>query len=222
MEEELFSEDVVKFNHPLTFIAAGPSNSGKSQIFFNLIRYRNEMFNSEVPLKVLYNLPPGHRIEVPMDVRNDKDVKFGEGIPDFTLINSPTLLILDDLAGSFTDEVLECYTRFSHHKSISICVAVHNLFMTVKKNSSIFRTISLNTSVFLITRNLRDKRQIGVFASQLMPSHAKAIVDIYEKCTAKPYGYLCVNVSQTSNEKFKFRTNIFPCDFPYQNIVYIL
>lgn len=208
MQEEIISSEILKYQHPTAIIISGPSQSGKSNICFNLIRYRNEMFDSKVPLKVLYHLPARHKIEVDSDVRNDPDVTFGEGIPQFELINEPTLLILDDLGGEIDDSVVELFVRYSHHNSISVVLVTHNIFHTTKKNY--FRTISLNTQVFFLTRNLRDKRQISSLGSQIMPSNTQLLVNMYNDAVDRPYGYLNIDCSQNSDERTRYKTNVFP------------
>lgn len=220
MQAELFSSNALEFHHPTSFIIAGPSGSGKSEICFKLIRYRNQMFNSVKPLKVLYHLPARHHIEIPEDILNDVDFKLGSGIPDFETIDSSTLLVLDDLAGEINESVVEAFTRYSHHKSISIVLVTHNIFHSGKKN--FFRTISLNTSIFFITRNGRDKRQIQVLATQICPTNARAVVNAYRDATNSPFGYLCVDCSQQCDDRLRLRTNVFPSDYPLQNIIYVV
>lgn len=220
MQEEIFSGSDLRFIHPMSCVISGPSGSGKSHICFNLIRYRDQVFDSSnVRLKILYCLPARHKIDIPEDVRNDPDVTFSSGIPDFETIGMPSLVILDDLAGEIDDTVVEAFTRFSHHKSLSIVLITHNIFHTGKSNH--FRTISLNTNVFFLTRNARDRRQIGILASQISPTNTKSIVNIYQDATSRKYGYLCIDCSQTVDERLRFKTNVFPNEIP-QNIIYLV
>lgn len=221
MEAEIFSSDDVKFIHPTSFIVAGSSSSGKSTFCHQLIRFRNELFKSSQPLKILYHLPARHQIEIPQDILNDVDFKLGTSIPDFESIEPSTLLIMDDLAGEINESVVEAYTRYSHHKGISIVLICHNIFHS-SGTKNFFRTISLNTSIFCLTKNARDRRQIQTLASQISPNNSKGIINAYFDATKAPFGYLIIDCSQRCDDRLRLRTNIFPSDAPFQNIIYVV
>lgn len=144
MNLDFFPHDALSWDHPVSIVLAGPSNSGKSTICFNFIRNRHELLRGEKNLKVRYHLPQGHRIEVPPDILNDRNVVFYEGIPDFNSVNEPCIIIIDDLAGEINKEVVECFTRYSHHRKITVMLCMHNIF----HSDGLFRTISLNTGMY--------------------------------------------------------------------------
>lgn len=218
MHPKIFPSDIIQWNHPISIVLSGPSNSGKSTICFNLIRYRHAMLKSKRPLKVYYHLPARHKILAPADILNDPYVSFHENIPDFDAINEPCIVVLDDLAEEINNDVVEAFTRFSHHKEITILLVTHNIFHS--KGNNFFRTISLNTGVFFLTKNPRNSQQIGVLASQINPSKRKTIINSYLDAISRPYGYLCIDCTQNCNESFRFRTNIFPSDPEPRNVIY--
>lgn len=218
MQATTFSVDQLKWKHPFTCMIAGSTGSGKSQLTFKIIQNRRELIASDADLDVLYCLPPGHSIEIPNFIRKDPKVKFENGIPSFETIQRPTLVVIDDMMSDVNEELMDGFTRFSHHRGISIIFIVQNIFFGGKKG--MFRTISLNSSHLIIMKSPRDKRQITTLASQIMPKNSKFIVDVFNECTKNPYTYLLFDLSQTQNEMFRLRTNLFNDDLP-QNIIYI-
>jgi cytidylate kinase len=221
MQQEYFGLDDLRWKNPVSIVLSGPSNSGKSTICFNLIRHREHFFMSNTKLKVLYHLPARHKIYVPPEILADRGVTFHEGNPDFSAINEPCIIFMDDLGSEINADVVEAYTRYSHHKQISVVLIVHNIFQRDSKNY--FRTISLNTSVFFLTNNPRDRRQISTLASQIMPTNSKLIVDAYnDAISTRSYGYLCIDCSQNTKNKLRLRTNLFPEDPSPRNIIYTM
>lgn len=79
----------------------------------------------------------------------------------------------------------------------------------------------LYIGLFFLTKNPRDSRQIGALASQLYPSKSKNIVEIYRDAISRPYGYLCIDCTQGTDERLRFRTNIFPSDPEIHNVIYL-
>lgn len=207
-DEEIYSSDDLKFSFPSTILVSGPTSSGKTMIIYNLIRHRQQIFDISEKINVLYCLPARQKIEVPSDIRGD--IKFAENIPDFNTIQGPAIVVLDDLASEVDSSVVQAFVRHSHHRNLTIILVTHNIFDTGKKN--FFRTISLNTSLFFLTRNRRDSRQISVLGSQLLPSNPKALVEIYNDATSRKFGYLIIDCGQNTDEKLRFRTNIFPSE----------
>lgn len=199
-------------------ILSGPSNSGKSTICYNLIRYRNEIIQSNVNLRVRYHIPINHKIYAPQDLKNE--ISFFEGLPEFDLIDEQCLIIIDDFGNGINNEIVDAFTRFSHHKGISIVLVTHNLFP--QTNGNLFRTASLNSGYFLITKNYRNKQQIGVLATQIHPQKRKSVISCFEDAIKRPYGYLCVDCTQETDDALRWRTNIFPSDPTPHNVIYLI
>lgn len=206
----------VRFQIPFTCLISGMTGSGKSSITFKLIKYRRKLIAGEI-VKVLYCLPSKQTIEVPNFIRRDRMVSFHEGLPDIQTLPSNTLLILDDMMSETDSNIMQMFTRESHHRGISVCFLVQNLFFAVNKY---FRTISLNCHYMIITKNPREKMQISSLASQVYPENVKFLKEAFFDATKKPFGYLLLDLTQRCSDKLRFRTNIFPCDFPH-NIFYV-
>lgn len=168
---------------------------------------------------VVYCLPPGQKIDVPSVIQRDKEVIFHSGIPDFDQFTrgKSYLVILDDLMNDIGNDVMNLFTRQSHHNSISVLFLVQNIFFGGNKS---FRTISLNSHYLLCTKNPRDRNQISPLALQLYPENVKFVKEAYADATKDPFSYILFDLSQTCPETLRIRTNVFPDDFP-RNIIYV-
>lgn len=209
----------LRLKAPFTGLVAGPTSSGKSHIVFRIIKYRDEMIDTQMK-EVIYCLPPGQQIKTPDFIKRDRQVKFHSGLPDFTKINDamPRLVILDDLMSDVNNEVMDLFTRGSHHKNISVLFLVQNIFFG---GSKLFRTISLNAHYIILTKNPRDKNQISTLAVQLCPENSAALKNAFRDATKNAYTYLLFDTSQKCPDALRFRTNIFPEDQP-RNIIYMI
>lgn len=210
----------IKFQSPFTSLISGPTGSGKSHTTFRLIHHRREMIRGNIDGGVIYCLPPGQNIEVPDFIQNDSEVTFHAGIPDFTSSKFSSrksfLVILDDLMSNVNDDVMDLFTRQSHHKNISVVFLVQNLFY----GSKCFRTISINCQYMIILKNPRDKRQLVSLSSQTHPDNVKFVKEAFSDATSEPFSYILLDLSQTCPDPIRFRSNIFPDDFP-RNIIYV-
>lgn len=208
----------IRFQAPFTCLIAGPTGSGKSVITFRLIKHRTQMIKGDIT-GVLYCLPPGQTIDVPDSIKRDKGVVFHSGIPDFNRFTSGKsyLVILDDLMSDANQNVMNLFTRQSHHRNLSVIFLVQNVFFGGNK---FFRTISLNCHYIICTKNPRDRHQIATLAQQLYPENVKFVQEAFVDATKNAYNYILFDLSQTCSDKLRFRTNIFPDDEP-QNVIYV-
>jgi hypothetical protein len=137
-----------------------------------------------------------------------KNVKFHRGIPDMNTFDIPpnSLLILDDLMSETDSNVANLFTKYAHHKNLTVIFIVQNLFPKGKHA----RDISLNAQYIVVFKNPRDKLQIQYLARQIMPRHSKDIVEIFDQVTSKPHTYLLFDLTQSTHDALRIRTNIFP------------
>jgi hypothetical protein len=144
--------------------------------------------------------------------REYPEVQFVDGLPDMSAPQfngqKHTLLIIDDLmseAGS-NDTVCNIFTKFSHHRNISVIFLTQNLFYKNKYS----RTMSLNAQYIVIFKNPRDTLQITTLARQMHPGNGKFLVEAFRDATQRSYGYLLIDLKPETDEKIRIRTNIFP------------
>lgn len=141
-----------------------------------------------------------------------KNVDFHEGLPqlsDFSGDDRPKLIILDDLMSESSNKtVVDIFTKYSHHKNLSVIYLTQNLFHQGRGQ----RDISLNAHYIVVFKNPRDKAQIQHFGRQLYPENSKFIQEAYNDATSKPHGYLLIDLKQQTEETCRVRSCIFPDD----------
>ena len=83
---------------------------------------------------------------------------------------------------------------------------VQNLFDQGKGH----RTISLNAHYLVLLKNPRDASQITHIPKQVYPGHTQFVREAFEDATREPYGYLLIDLKQTTPDHLRLRTRIFP------------
>jgi hypothetical protein len=72
--------------------------------------------------------------------------------------------------------------------------------------------MSLNSHYIVMFKNPRDAHQISILGRQMHPGKSRFLVEAFKDATAKPYGYLLIDLKPDTDEKYRIRTNIFPDD----------
>ncbi len=126
------------------------------------------------------------------------------------------MLIIDDcMAQAACDPKLTAFfTKKVHHRGISVCFIIQRLFPPEKE----FRTMSLNASYLILTKNCRDKSQIATLGSQVAPG-SRFLQESYRDATRDPFGYIVLDFKQETPESLIVRTNVLPNEGPV--IVYV-
>lgn len=191
----------------------GPTQAGKSTFIQNLIKEKEKLFDQHIE-EVVYCLPRGQQVSENLQ----GIVKVFEGIPESDLFSDrkPRLVILDDLMRESNGNVVDLFTKGSHHNNISVAFLTQNIFNQGKGQ----RDISLNAHYIICFKNPRDKNQIVSLSRQVYPEDTKFLQEAYNDATSKAFGYLLLDLTQTQKEEYRFRTNIFTFDYP-QNIIYV-
>lgn len=197
---------------PFTCIIAGPTGSGKTQFTLKLIKYSGEMIKP-APQRIIwcYGI-----------YQNEFDsyknlVDFHEGLlsPEQFRGISNTLLVIDDLMAEAGSEVMNIFTKGSHHNNVSVCFLTQNLYYGGKHN----RTMNLNTHYMVLFKNPRDATQIQVLSRQMFPLSPKYLQESFRDSTSsEPYSYLFVDLKPDTDDRLRLRAKIFPDDFPYHYV----
>ena len=69
--------------------------------------------------------------------------------------------------------------------------------------------ISLNVKYLVVFKNVRDKNQFAYLARQDDPEDSNGLYESYLDATRKPHGYLLHNLAQDTDDRLRFRTQIF-------------
>ena len=196
-----FAVEMLRFNHPATILISGPSRAGKTCFVNKLLKYCDKMFSSKFN-SILWC----YGAVIPkLDVTG---IEFIHGIPKMETMDIPedSLIILDDLMSETNGDVANLFTKFAHHKNITVIFILQNLFPKGKHA----RDISLNAHYIIAFKNPRDKLQIQYLARQIMPRHSKDVVEVFDQATRNPHTYLLFDLTQNIPDALRIRTNIFP------------
>ena len=205
----------IPFRTPSNICLYGATQSGKTTFVLRLIEHSDVMFTI-TPRRILYcygawQSSYDQLVMLP-------NITMHEGIPnrskidEFTFDKAPTLLVLDDLLADIVNnsEVHHYVTVMSHHNNMTIIMLMQSIF----PKGTYARTISLNCHYMILFSNKRDRNQVKVLGTQLMPGRGAYFNDSYKKATDTAWGYLVIDIHPRSDTLYELRTRIFPDDEP--------
>lgn len=199
--------DDLKFKHPFTCIVSGPTGSGKTVFVRRLLKnYKLLTTIKSDPLRVLYcygQYQCGVTSNIPHVIIHAVEGLASESeIKDF----KPHIIIVDDLMTELCDNNDMCvlFTKKSHHLNMSVIFIVQNAFQQGK----VMRTLRLNSQYDVYMKNPRDKLQITIIGKQM--GNMKFIEEAFKDATSTPFGYLCIDNKNDTDDRYRVRTRIFP------------
>lgn len=134
---------------------------------------------------------------------------YRRGLPTESEVESmhQCIVVLDDLMFEARSSMLvgNLFTRVAHHRECFIIHITQNLF----QGGKVTRTQSLNAHYLVLFKNPRDRQQIIHLARQIYPRKVDFVLDSFEDATnSRDHGYLLVDLSPTTTEELRLRTNI--------------
>ena len=199
---------LIPFQNPTTMILSGCTGSGKTTWLMKLLKHKDEMFESKIE-HIFYHY--GVWQDVFQELEQKQGVHFYHGLPSSSSdYPKHSLIILDDLQ----DQVVNCklveqfFTRGSHHNEWTVIYLTQNLFYQGKCS----RNIALNAHYTVLFKNPRDIQQIAFLGRQL--GNTELIKEAYKDATTPPYGYLVIDLSPHSSSEYRYRTHVFPGEYP--------
>ncbi len=198
----------IRLKHPFTAIVAGPTGCGKTVLVRRILKNYTQLTTIKEPLRVIWGY--GQWQNCYNEPIEGIKVIYNEGLPTEEDIKEfcPQLVIIDDLMTEVggNKKLSSLFTKGSHHLGISVVFIVQNMF----HKGSEMRTISLNSHYLILMKNPRDRSQITHLGRQLYPTQGKFFQEAFNDATSKPYGYLCVDLTPSTPDKFRVRTRITP------------
>ena len=214
-----------KFTSPAGVMIAGPSQCGKSELVSSIIRHRQKMFQHP-PQEIIfvYSCWQSNYEKLQGDLGNM--IKFRTDIPgrqELTEIYNEDpvhrLLVIDDKFTAFKNgkqgsELVELAAVITHHCKFTAFYITQNLF-----HSPIQKEIGLQCQYTIIFKNPRSQQQVGIFGNQLLgKGNSDFFIDAYRKATARPHGFLLVDLAPCTTDKMRLKSCIIPGE---QLIVYL-
>jgi hypothetical protein len=95
-----------------------------------------------------------------------------------------------------------------------ICVSVLLITQNIFQQGRFCRTISLNAKYKVTLKNVRYKNQFLYLARQVHPEISDSLYRAYIDATEKSHGYLILDFAQDTNDLLRYRTNVFPEEYP--------
>ena len=119
---------------------------------------------------------------------------FYKGIPEVMLLTKwfgPTkggVMVLDDLMaeGGKDKQVLDLFTKDSHHRNITVLYLTQDLFPPGKFS----KTINRNAHYLIAFKHPRDQTGIRNVLTQAFPTDWRDKLDLFQQVTSRPFGYL--------------------------------
>ena len=191
--------------HPSSVIVAAPSGSGKTVLVERLLREK-KVFQTP-PKKIVYAYDRWQ----PRFERMKRDgIQFFQGIPDTAKLAKwfpkGGVLVLDDLMteGGQDKRVLDLFTKDSHHRNITVLFLTQDLFPPGK----FAKTINRNAHYIIAFKNPRDKTGIRNILMQMYPERWRHILEVYNRITSRPFGYLFLDVHPASDDRFRLWSHL--------------
>ena len=188
--------------HPFTSMIAGPTGSGKSMFVRRFVHNIKHMMTPK-PDRILWCYGEYQTLYGTVE-----GIEFQQGLPDLDNLDprEKHFIILDDLMDETDQRVASLFTKKSHHKNISVMYIVQNLFHRRKHNE----TISRNAHYMVLFKNLTDVSQIMALAHQMYPRRTQFFLEAFARATARPHGYMVIDMKQNTPDILRLRTFIFP------------
>ena len=207
---------LIPFEPFSTYAVIGPTQVGKSTWMYKFFQHMNDLFVEDVPDEVLYC----YGVHQPLydEMKSTCSfIQFQEGLPtkeelDKFASGSHKIVVLDDLLSEVVQnpEMERLFTQGSHHKRLSVFFLQQNIYQQGRCS----KTISLNTAYLVLFQSRRDKSQLNILGRQLKPGYHHEFIQAYDDAVSKPYGYLIVDLKPYTEDRFRWRTNIWPGENP--------
>ena len=108
------------------------------------------------------------------------------------------LLVLDDLMaeGGEDKELLDLFTKHSHHPNITVLYLCQDMFPPGKYAKSISR----NAHSIVAFKNPRDQLGMKNLLLQAFPTCWQDMMDVYQKVTERPFRYTVLDLHPASDD----------------------
>ena len=207
-------------SHPYRILIVGGSGSGKTNGLLNLINNQPDIdkiylyAKDPYEKKYQYLIKKGEKVGLNhfndpkafMEYSNDMQDVY-KNIEDYNPIKKrKVLIVFDDMIADMINNnklnpiVTEVFIR-GRKRNISIAFITQSYFKVPKD-------VRLNSTHFCIMKipNKRELQQIALNHSSDIGF--KDFMNIYKKCTAKPYSFLVNDTTLPSDDTLRFRKNL--------------
>lgn len=114
-----------------------------------------------------------------------------------------------DFITQLNREIAEIILVSARHTSTCVILLVQNLF----DNNKFFKLVSQNSLYIFLLKNPRATNQFQYFARQIMPK-PNWLINAYKHVTKDAYSYMLLDMTQTQDDKARYRSRIFRSERP--------
>ena len=191
------------FRTPSNIRVVGPSGSGKTVIVAELLKVPKRYFRPP-PKRIHYSY--GAMQPLLATLRDRHGVKLHEGLPTAQNLSQwfgkdGGLLVLDDLMaeGSNDKEVLDLFTKHSHHRNITVLYLCQDMFPREKYA----KTINRQAHYIVAFKSPRDQLGVKNLLLQAFPIRWKDVMDVFDQVTRRPFGYMMLDLHPASDDTMR-------------------
>lgn len=174
---------------------------GKTTLILKFLANEAASFKNPNFTRRYWCIPAGGA--APAEVLSRGDFEILTGWPSGIDLEHGSLCVVDDLQSEISQEALNCFIVFQHHKSLTLISTNHNLFPTNKFQ----RTITLSTKYIVVLNSPRDTQSFLRFAVQVEPLRAPALYRAFlDACVSSRFGFLLCDLTTGIHPALKYRT----------------
>ena len=192
--------EAFRFKTPSSILVVGPSGCGKSCFTESLLLDHSDELFREPPETIHYCYGAWQDGFVDMKRHG---IHFHEGVPTTSQLQkwfpNGGLLVVDDLMteGSEDKELLDLFTKHSHHQNITVMFLCQDMFPPGKYA----KTISRNAHYIIAFKNPRDQVAMKNLLLQAFPIYWPDIMTVYQKVAKRPFRYLALDLYPASDDR---------------------
>ena len=186
---------------------AGPSGCGKTVFTTRLLIENPDLFTTP-PCCIHYCYGSWQH---GFETSKKGGVHFHEGILDSKLLPrwfpEGGILVLDDLMdeGSNDKNVLDLFTKHSHHQNITVIYLCQDLFSAGK----FAKTISRNAHYIAAFKNPRDQLGLRNLLQQSFPTQFREAMEAFRKVTnERPFPYMLLDLHPASRDDQRILSHV--------------
>jgi hypothetical protein len=220
VQEVNINDDDLKLKTPFCSSISGCSQSGKSEMLFNFVKYREDVFTTKFH-RIIYSEP--HSLSTKNNnffirLQNEfPQIERCFGLPNLVQLNLthntlPCLLLIDDQMNEVlsSDEMLNSATKNVHHFNLTVFFTMQNYFQANRYRQAFVK----NCQYRFFFYNRIDQRELNLISSQIANSPkflASNFEFLYKKYPNVHSHYLLIDGQFSSRiNDFWCRTFIFP------------